>query len=243
MAVERPLADITTDLHNLLKTLRTQEAMSLASAIEAGKLLLLVQDMKEVASMRKWLESALPELSLASARNYMRYATFEREIAEEGCQSQSQAHRFCRARGYVRNPGRAKAGTPEMREQARKLAAEGMKPAAVAKILGVTDATAASWMDEKAREKRNAVERANKSKVRAEQRAERAIVERRFVERAGPGMIEAYDLLKMVTDVIGGLTADPIPEVRIVAGPAHRSLKRATEQLARAAVVKVGAEA
>lgn len=200
-------------------------------ALQCGELLHELE--KNIPSFTNWMASNMP-FSARTGFRYMRAAQYRSVLEERDVRSLESAMRTLSALGLRRPPARNYSAAQW--EQAARMRKDGKPYAAISEATGIKISTLQGRFtpgrseqvkrSSKAQNDRRAAARLNA--------AARLKLQREALEAAGEGVVNAYDLLAMVSSLLEGLVVDGAPEVRGAVEPAANSVRSAMNRLVKA---------
>lgn len=170
-------------------------------AVAAGSALLTIQARVPEGEWCRWVRETLP-FSETTANDYIRAAHFSEYLAEHGIRTLEDARTILRGkRRHEHRPGRL--GMPDVAEEARRLAADGVTTMEIARRLGVAKSSVYWWTRPDAREAYNRRRSEANEALRRQADRDKAAAVRRAVRKVGGARAEAYAMAERMQDVLG----------------------------------------
>lgn len=241
------LAELAENANRECATVESSLAAAVYAAIRAGRFLREAHD-RVVASSpgawNTWVEENV-DINVAGAGQFMRLAAYETQLPREAFEP------FRDTNGRLRLPTPARAmnyvrGLPALprynhktlpsglRDEAKRLRAEGVTIAETARLLGVAEGSVKNWTIPGYQQR--AAKQARKRK-RERDLAARALEKQREVaaaKAAGGDLGEIYSLLRKAADCAGRAEATLTGETRVAVRDALTQIHKAEDNIGRA---------
>lgn len=207
---------------------------ALDHAIKCGEALTEARMAIEFKGWRAWVEEHFgPGHVVASY--YMRLAHYQDLIRD--LPNVAQAMRSLRGMPAIRSGG-YDGYSEEVREEARQLAASGLKNSEIAQTLGVTPTTVACWVDPEAlRRHRERVRQQAAERRAARKEQERLKLQRkaeRAARKAGGSLAESYSLAHRLEDQLAQAERQATGEAKKALAAAVEAHHRMKDEIVRA---------
>lgn len=200
---EPTLEDLATVALREHQAVQVAISDALTHALLVGEALLSVRRQLSGIQWTRWISTSVPEIQLSQAQVYMRLARYREIVADAGVSNLDQAKQLLVGLPSTNHRGRGRPASPEVMAQAVQLVEEGLKPKAVAAMLGVSENRVRRWTDAEAVERQQERHRRRRDRMRVQAEETRVRAARELARKRGGGIAKAYSLAEQMQDALG----------------------------------------